>query len=130
MAFQRLTREMAARRRWPAWLVLAAGLALPGCAPGQVVDRVPESLGGLPANAPARPATPYQYPAVHDMPPARASQPMSEDELARTQQELRAVRDRQEAMADDRPAPAAKKKPAATNSGQKPGGNTGAKTNP
>ncbi|MFN3657700.1 MAG: hypothetical protein ACK4UO_10640 [Pseudolabrys sp.] len=121
---------MAGMRIRLAAAVLLAELALTGCAPGQLVDRVPESLGGLPANAPARPTTPYQYPAVHDMPPARATQPMNEDELAKAQKELRAVRDRQEALAADGAPPEARKRPPAGKSGQKAGGNTGAKTNP
>jgi hypothetical protein len=53
---------------------------------------------GVPAGAPARPATPYQYPAVHDMPPPRATAPMNDEEQFRLEKELQAVRDRQEAQ--------------------------------
>jgi hypothetical protein len=53
---------------------------------------------GVPAGAPARPVTPYQYPAVHDMPPPRAIAPMNDEEQFRLEKELQAVRDRQEAQ--------------------------------
>jgi hypothetical protein len=80
------------------WLARALGLvmALVGCSPGAAIDQLPDSLG-LPAGAPARPAAPYQYPAVHDMPPPRATAPMSDEEQFKLEKELRAVRDRQEA---------------------------------
>src|SRR6185295_6666700 len=38
---------------------------------GDKLKSMPESLGGLPPDTPKSPATPYQYPAVHDMPPPR-----------------------------------------------------------
>ena len=74
-------------------LGLAAALA--GCAPGSVIDRLPGEVGGLPAGAPARPATSYQYPAVHDMPPARSATPMSEEEQVKLEKDLAATRERQ-----------------------------------
>lgn len=91
---------------------LSAGLA--GCTPAPLIDRLPGELG-LPQGAPARPAAPYRYPAVHDMPPERGTAPMSEEEQLKLEKELQAVRDRQERQAaqeGDQPAPAAKKKPA------------------
>jgi hypothetical protein len=51
---------------------------------------------GLPATAPARPEVPYEYPAVHDMPPTRTSVTMTEEEQVRLEKELAAIRDRQE----------------------------------
>jgi len=60
--------------------VLGLATTLSGCAAEPLSDRLPAELGGLPAGTPARPPTPYQYPAVHDMPPARSIQPMSEEE--------------------------------------------------
>jgi len=80
-------------------LLAALGLAtaLAACSAGPLSDRVPEALGGLPAGAPARPVTPYQYPAVHDMPPPRATEPLNEDAQMKLEKELRATRDRQEA---------------------------------
>ncbi|HET9176312.1 MAG TPA: hypothetical protein VFN84_08135 [Pseudolabrys sp.] len=104
------------------------GLAtvLSGCAP--IIDRLPSELGGLPAGAPARPQTPYEYPAVHDMPPNRASTPMTEEEQVRLEKELIAVRDRQEGRpsADKKGAPAAKKPPKDVQNSQ----TDGAKANP
>jgi len=76
------------------------GLAtvLSACSAGPLSDHLPESLGGLPAGTPARPVAPFQYPAVHDMPPDRPTTPMSEDEQVRLEKELQATRDRQEAQ--------------------------------
>lgn len=106
---------------------LGLGAGLLGCTPGPMIDRLPDSVG-LPQGAPARPATPYHYPAVHDMPPPRATKPMSEEEQVKLEKELQAVRDRQEGRGEaaKKTTPAAKKKPSGTKSGQ----NTGAKTNP
>jgi len=83
---------------------------------------------GLPANAPPRPATAYDYPAVHDMPPDRASVPMTDEEQLRLEKDLANERDRQEG----RPTPAKK----AASTGKKPpkdaenGQTAGAKPNP
>jgi hypothetical protein len=112
----------------------AAGLtalALAGCTPGPIIDRVPEAVGGLPTGAPQRPESPYQFPAVHDMPAPRAAKPLSEEDQVKLEKDLEASRDRQAeevTKGDEEPAPpkAAKKKPAATKTGQ----NTGAKANP
>lgn len=109
---------------------LAAGLllGLGGCAPGPVFDRLPESMGGLPAGAPERPKTPYQYPAVHDMPPPRANPTMNATDQIKLEKELQAARDRLESKAESgkKAAPTAKKKPAGANNKQ----TSGAKTNP
>lgn len=113
---------------------MVVGLA--GCSAGPLVDKLPEAVGGLPANAPARPTNPYQYPAVHDMPPPRAAKPLSEEEQVKLEKELQATRDRQAAEVTDEPQPEQKpaapaKKPATgAKTGQKTGVNTGAKTNP
>ena|SRR4249919_441380 len=108
-----------------AGLALVAGLG--GCSAGSVIDKLPADMG-LPAGAPARPATPYEYPAVHDMPPARATIPMTEDEQAKLEKELANVRDRQEGRTQSPKKPAPKtKKP----SNEAEGGQTaGAKPNP
>lgn len=74
-------------------LGLAAALA--GCAPGAVIDRLPGEVGGLPAGAPTRPTISYQYPAVHDMPPARSATPMSEEEQVKLEKDLAAIREQQ-----------------------------------
>jgi hypothetical protein len=110
----------------PAGLGLATVLG--GCSASSVVDRLPAEVGGLPATAPARPEKPYEYPAVHDMPPARASVPMSEEDQAKLEKELTNVRDRQEGRPPPgkKAAPKAKKPPNAAENGQ----TAGAKPNP
>src|SRR5262249_19366550 len=108
-----------------------AGLALvPGLAGGSAqsaLDKRPADLG-LPAGAPARPASPDEYPAVQDMPPARATVRMTEEEQVKLEKELTNVRDRQEGRTQTpkKPAPKPKKPPNDAESGQ----TAGAKPNP
>jgi hypothetical protein len=113
------------RTLWAATLGLAAALA--GCSPSAMIDKLPADMG-LPANTPARPQAPYQYPAVHDMPPPRASVPMTEEEQVKLEKDLANVRDRQEGSLepDTKAAPAAKKPPNDAANGQ----TAGAKANP
>ena len=115
---------------------LGLGFAVAACSPGPVIDALPSSLG-LPANAPARPTAPYQYPAVHDIPPARSTTPISEEQQYKLEKELTALRDRQEALevtdkktsgatkkapeAAKKASGATKKKPAAPNTSQATG---------
>jgi hypothetical protein len=117
--------------------MLAALLA--GCSAGSIGDTMPESMGGLPAGAPARPnVTNHQYPAVHDMPAPRSTQPMSEDDQVKLEKELQDIRDRQAAAAKEdappapppppAPTPAAKKKQAGPKTSDVK--TSGAKTNP
>ncbi|HEY0222932.1 MAG TPA: hypothetical protein VGC38_00285, partial [Pseudolabrys sp.] len=82
--------------------------ALAGCSAGPWSDQMPQSLGGLPADAPARPLSPYQYPAVHDMPPPRATKPMNDEEQFKLEKELSAIRDRQLSQEGQKPAKAPK----------------------
>src|SRR5262249_4472709 len=93
------------------WAALGFATVLTGCAP--IIDRVPSELGGLPAGAPARPESSYNYPAVHDMPPDRASTPMTEAEQVRLEKELINVRESQEGRPPTakNTAPGAKKPP-------------------
>jgi hypothetical protein len=109
------------------WAALGLATVLVGCAPGPIIDRLPADLS-LPAGAPARPETPYEYPAVHDMPPDRASSPMTEEEQVKLEKELMSVRDRQEgrAPAAKKGAPTAKKQPKDAQKSQA----DGAKANP
>jgi hypothetical protein len=88
--------------KWSVVAVLAVLSALAACAPGPMVDALPSGLG-LPAGAPARPATPYQYPAVHDMPPSRSAPTMSAEQQDKLEKELAAVRDQQEANEKNAP---------------------------
>ena len=108
------------------WAALGLATVLSGCAP--VIDRIPSEIGGLPAGVPARPETPYGYPAVHDMPPNRASTPMTEEEQVRLEKELATVRDRQEGRPTEgkKGAPTAKKPPKDAQNSQ----TDGAKANP
>jgi hypothetical protein len=101
--------------------------AVAGCAPGPMIDDMPSNMG-LPAGAPARPTTPYLYPAVHDMPPPRATPIMTEEQQLKVEKELTAVRERQAVGegAAKKAAQPAKKKPAAANNAQ----TGGATTNP
>jgi hypothetical protein len=98
----------------------ALALALGGCSSAsQVFEKMPQSVGGLSADAPKAPATPYLYPAVHDMPAARQVKPLTDDEQLKLEKELLSTRDAQEkAAADDAqanqpppPQPAAPAKP-------------------
>ena len=103
----------------------AVALALGGCSSAsQVFEKMPQSVGGVSPDAPKAPATPYLYPAVHDMPAARQVKPLTDDEQLKLEKELLSTRDAQEkAVADDalanqpppspappQPAPSAKPK--------------------
>ena len=116
---------------------LALAGALNGCSAGPL-EQLPPSMGGLPPDAPQPPKATYQYPAVHDMPPPRPTEPLSEDQQWKLEHDLKTLRDRQEKQTgtlaktdqgDNRPAKTAKtkapKKPPANNSES-----TGAKANP
>ncbi len=132
--------------RYPTRSVLAAlslAVTLAGC--GTVVDAIPQAVGGEPAATPARPATAYSYPAVHDMPPPRADAPMSDEQQAQMEKELIGAREKQEAAAkaeaaadaaQNSAAPAPKKPPLKKTAKKKPpasasrGEATGTTTNP
>jgi hypothetical protein len=102
-------------------LAALALAALAGCSSGQIAENLPEGVA-LPADAPPRPAQPYQYPAVHDIPPPRASRPLSAEEQLKMEEELTGLRQRQErTQARDNQA---KKKAA------QQGESTGAKASP
>jgi hypothetical protein len=119
------------RTRGRLLLAVLSLAALTGCSASPIIDDLPASVG-LPADTPARPATPYQYPAVHDMPPPRATEPMSAEEQLRLEKDLTAARERQEGHKpeDEKTSPAskktAKKKPADTQNGE----TAGAKADP
>jgi hypothetical protein len=123
-------------------ILAALGLAglLAGCSASSVVAQLPGDAG-LPADAPARPVVPYQYPAVHDMPPPRPTKPLTDQQQQNLENELINLRNRQEGQAPaakhahpaKKAASKAKKRPPA-DAGQadsvKAGANAGAKTNP
>lgn len=97
----------------------AAGLA-GGCSIGSVVADMPSAVGGLPANAPERPAQVAEYPAVHDMPPQRDAKPLSDAEQIRLQQDLAAQRERMGGAKAPRPQAAKKADGAGTGSSRNP----------
>lgn len=80
-----------------AGLRLAAFVAcalLSGCSASQLEDHLPAAVGGLPDDAPARPATQAAYPAVHAMPPSRTATPLTDDQQKQLADELVAARNR------------------------------------
>lgn len=89
---------MGARAR----LILAAltgGVALAGCSPAPMLERLPTSLGGLPAGAPERPTVSQRFPAVHDLPPPRGTTTLTDEQQLKLEQDLQALRDEQESKA-------------------------------
>ena len=92
--------------RWMSWslrIVAAWGLsALVGCT-AQLADLAE------PADTPPRPAVQPAYPAVHAMPAARNTRPLTDEERRRISEELTNLRERQEAettgsLPDGKPA--------------------------
>ncbi len=77
-----------------ALLVSLIAAPLAGC--GAQIASLP--LVGEPANAPARPADPGTFPAVHDMPMSREEKTMTPAEVKQLQQELNSARDNQIAV--------------------------------
>ena len=90
-------RIIARRPALAAALLTVASVILAGCTVGNLGDRLPTAAGGLPENAPPRPATPAAYPAVHDMPPPRPENVLSDEERKKLEDDLIAARKRNEA---------------------------------
>jgi hypothetical protein len=67
-------------------------VVLAGCS--TVGDHLPTAAGGLPEGAPARPANPAAYPAVHDVPPQRPQSVLTEAEQQKLESDLIAARNR------------------------------------
>ncbi len=110
---------------------LGLAVALCGCMPGSIIDKLPGDIGE-PADAPARPVTPYAFPAVHDMPPPRPTATMSEEQQIKLEKDLATVRDKQETREKSAaaPAPPPKKKPVPDKTDKDADAQDGAKTNP
>jgi hypothetical protein len=92
-------------------VVLAVGLVLAACSASESfegIENLPPTMGGLPADAPTRPKTPYQYPAVHDMPAPRSEKTLNDEQLLKLEKDLTAARDRQEKAAGATPEPSGK----------------------
>jgi hypothetical protein len=80
-------------------LFAGAGV-LGGCSAGSsIADHVPTALGGLPEGTPQRPKTTTAYPAVHDMPPPRATTILTDAEQTKLESDLAAARNRAAAAA-------------------------------
>jgi hypothetical protein len=69
-----------------------------GCA--QVGERMPQVFGGLSADAPPAPAVAAPTPAVHDLPPPRADDPLNPAQQLKLEQDLAATRARQRKLED------------------------------
>ena len=92
-------------------LILGAlGVLLPGLAGAQTASSNPFRPS---PDAPAPSAVQPAYPAVHDIPPPRATQPLSSEQQLELERELSGIRARHEKLRD----PEAKNRPAK----QKPG---------
>ena len=103
-------------------LGLAAGL-LAACSSTQITDMIPSAAGGLPENAPTRPAAAPEYPAVNAMPQRREALPLTDDEIKRTQAEMTTLRQQQEQRAAEaavEPVPAPPPPPAKKTAAAKP----------
>jgi hypothetical protein len=87
------------KRALAAALVLAAASILAGCA-STIADYAPNMLGGLPAETPQRPAKPYVYPAVNDLPPPRTYPMLTAEEQKKLEDDLTAARERTSAAAE------------------------------
>lgn len=66
-------------------------LFLTGCSSTQL-DQIPHGVGGLPEAAPARPETPYVFPAVNDLPPPRDQPLLGPEEQKKLENELARAR--------------------------------------
>ena len=71
--------------------VMLLGLALGGCS----IPLADMPLVGLPANTPARPATPGEYLPVHDVPAPRQETVLDQTQQDKLEKDLLAARERQ-----------------------------------
>jgi hypothetical protein len=95
-------RELPVQRRVAVAALLICAAVLSGCS-SVIEDHLPTAAGGLPDNAPPRPTAETDYPAVHNMPPARATTPLSYDQQKRLEDDLIAARNKY-GTKDDTPA--------------------------
>ena len=86
-------------------LACGAGFALVSLFAGctgttSMLASMPASLGGLPADAPARPvADQTSFPAVHDMPPPRTAATLTPEQVQAVEAEIAFARARQKQQA-------------------------------
>lgn len=81
-------------RNLAAALAVACAALLGGCSASTIADHIPTAVGGLPEDAPKRPAIQAAYPAVHDRPPVRGSATLTADEQRQLEADLAAARER------------------------------------
>lgn len=92
-------------------VVIAAGIlsaVLAGCSSGSVIDQIPTELGGLPSNAPQRPASQPPYPGINEA-GSRPNPALTPVEQLRLENDLSAVRAQQQRHLQD-PGAAARAK--------------------
>jgi hypothetical protein len=90
-------------------LILAAFLT----ACGSTIGKMPEQLGGLPSDAPQRPAETMPFPNVYEPRPVREATPLTNAEQKKLESELVTLRESQKQRANPPPPPTPAKKAAA-----------------
>lgn len=79
----------------PGWRLLAmAAVILSGCSTAEI-DKLPKEFGGLPADAPQRPAQAPAFPGVFETPPARPTALLDAEQQQKLEADLVAARNRQ-----------------------------------
>ena len=66
---------------------------------------LPEALGGLPSDAPQRPATTLPAPNVYEVRPTREARPLSDAEQKKLESDLLALRETEKQRANPPPPP-------------------------
>jgi len=97
---------MRANARHNSFVPLAAALLLvmlSGCS--STFDVLPEKLGGLPADAPERPAERKAFPNVYEVRPTRDATPLSDAEQKKLETDLTTLREEQKQRANPPPPP-------------------------
>jgi hypothetical protein len=84
-------------------LLAAAALALAACSSS--LDMIPEKLGGLPSDAPQRPATTLPTPNVYEVRPKREERPLTDAEQKKLESDLTALRENEKQRANPPPPP-------------------------
>ena len=78
--------------------LLFSATMLTGCG-SMIADHLPTAAGGLPEGVPDRPTRQTNFPAVHDLPPQRASTVLTDAEQKKLEDDLIAARTRTGAAA-------------------------------
>src|SRR5947207_15621728 len=92
-------------------LLLSLAFALTGCS--STFDVLPQKMGGLPAEAPERPAEPKAFPNVYEVRPTREAVPLTTEEQKKLETDLTNLREQQKQSANPPPPPPEPKKAAA-----------------